>query len=179
MADRSVTVKLRADVFQFNRAIATSGAATRAFVKDLDSADSRMANIVQTAMALGPALVPLGGAGVTALTGLTNQLAFAAAGAGVTALAFNGVGDALEALNTYQLEPTAANFEKLQESVRGLGPAAQEFVRFLDEVTPKLQRIRQEAQEGLLPGAQEGLEEFLKLTPAGAVHRVGDRDHDG
>lgn len=160
-ADRSVTVRLRAEIAEYQRKMAMASATTAGFVKSLDSADSRMGNLVQTALALGPALVPIGGAAVPAIAGLTSQLGFAVAGAGAAVLAFNGVGDALGALNDYQLEPTAENLEKLREELRGLGPGAREFVVFLDEVTPKLQRLRREAQDELLPGVADGIDELL------------------
>lgn len=165
MSDRSVLVRLRADISQFQRQMATASRTTSAFVKDLDSADSRMSNIVQTALALGPALVPIGAAGVTAIAGLATQLGFAAAGAGATVLAFHGVGDALDALNKYQLEPTDANLKKVEQTLGKLGPAAGDFVMFLDDVEPKLRRLQRTAANGVLPGVTEGLDEFLKRTP--------------
>lgn len=161
MATRKERVILDLDARPYVRGLATAGAATSAFVKNLDTADSRMGNIVQTALALAPALVPIGGAGVTAVAGLSTQLGFAVAGMGAMVLGTAGVGDALEALNTYQLEPTTENLEKLQDSLRGLGPEAREFVLFLDEITPKLQRLRREAQSEWLPGVESGLDDLL------------------
>jgi hypothetical protein len=38
--------------------------------------------------------------------GIATQMTVAAAAAGVLALGFNGIGDALKALNDYQLDPT-------------------------------------------------------------------------
>lgn len=160
-ADRSVLVRLRADIADYQRKMAMAGATTAGFVKNLDSADTRMGNLVQTALALGPALVPIGGIAVPALAGLTSQLGFAVAGAGSAVMAFNGVGDALKALNDYQVEPTEETFAKLQETLRGLGPEAREFVVFLDEVTPKLQRLREEAQSEWLPGVESGIDDLL------------------
>ena len=161
MTDRSVLVRLRADISDYQRKMATAAATTAGFAKSLDTADSRMGNIVQTALALAPALVPIGGAGVTAIAGLTTQLGFAVAGAGAAVLAFNGVGDSLKALNEFQLEPTAENFAKMQEEMKGLGPQARDFVLFLDDITPKLQRLREGAQGQMLPEVQEGIDTLL------------------
>src|SRR5438128_2015861 len=84
--------RLGADISQFQRSMATAGASAKGFAKDLEQADSRMANLVQTGLALAPAVVPIGAAAVPAIAGLTLQLGLAA-GAGATALlAFNGVG---------------------------------------------------------------------------------------
>jgi hypothetical protein len=121
---------------------------------------------------LAPALVPIGGAGVTAIAGLTTQLGFAVAGAGAAVLAFNGVGDSLKALNEFQLDPSTENFEKLQESMRGLGPEARDFVMFLDEITPKLQRLREGAQGQMLPEVQEGIDTLLDARLPQVVQTV-------
>ena len=134
MADRAVKVRLLGDISDYNRKLAAAGLVTRRFASTLDTSSDRMSNLVQTSLALGPALVPVGAAAVPAIAGLTNQLGFAAAGATVAAVAFQGVGDALGALNDYHLEPSTANFEKLQETMSTLGPAGQDFVRFLQAV---------------------------------------------
>jgi hypothetical protein len=162
---RDVTVRLRADVSQFQRGVATASATARGFARDLDTADSRMSNLVQTGLALGPALVPIGAAGIPAVAGLTSQLGFAVAAAGTTVMAFQGVGDALTALNDYQLEPTAENLAKVREEMATLGPAGQDFVHFLQTLRPEMQQWQNLAQEGLLPGMQDGIEEALELAP--------------
>lgn len=165
MTDRTVVAFLKANVNDFNRGVLSAAATAKTFTKELDSSNDRMTNLVQSSLALGPALIPIGAAAVPAISGLTNQLAFAAAGAGVTALAFSGVGDALKAVNDYQLEPTTANFEKLQETMRELGPAGREFVLFLQEIHPQLQGLQDAAQGGLLPGAEDGIRELMVLMP--------------
>src|SRR5665811_724780 len=150
MTDRSVKVFLRGDISDFNRAFLGAAVTTRAFTRSLDTSTDRMGNLTQSALALGPALVPIGAAAIPAISGLTNQLAFAAVGAGVAALAFSGVGDALKSVNDYQLEPTAANFEKMRETMATLGPAGRDFVVFLQGLRPELQKLQDLAQEGLL-----------------------------
>lgn len=166
--------------------IARTAAATALFRREVDSSgkslvdfdrkseatglrinklSDRLGVLARAAAALGPGLVPITTAAVPAIAGLANQLGFAAAGAGTAVLAFNGVGKALETLNTYQLEPTAENAAKVAEQMRGLGPAAQEFVRFLDQIGPQMQGIRVAAQEGLLPGVQDSLEQMTNRLP--------------
>jgi hypothetical protein len=165
VTDRSVLVRLRADISQFQRSMVSAGASAKSFAKDLDQADSRMANLLQTGLALGPALVPIAAAGVPAIAGLTLQLGLAAAAGGTALLAFNGVGDGLKALNAYQLEPTAKNFAKLNDALDKLGPAGQEFVLSLDKMTPKFHELQALAEQGLLPGVTEGLNELMDLMP--------------
>lgn len=165
MPNRRVSVFVDAEVSPFVRGMATAGVAAKGFAHELESADSRMANLVQSGLALAPALVPIGAAAVPAIAGLTTQLGFAVAAAGTAALAFSGVGDALDALNKAQLEPTAANIEKAREAFDELGPAGQEFVVYLDDLLPKLQTLQDVAQAGLLPGVTEGIDSLLSRLP--------------
>lgn len=165
MANRRVSVQVDADVSPFVRGLTTAGATAKGFARELESADSRMANLVQSGLALAPALVPIGAAAVPAIAGLTTQLGFAVAAAGTAVLAFSGVGDALDALNKAQLEPTAANIEKAREAFDKLGPAGQDFVVFIDDLLPKLQTLQDAAQEGLLPGVEGGISTLLSRLP--------------
>lgn len=136
-----------------------------AFVKNLDSADSRMGNLVQTALALGPALVPIGAAAVPAVAGLTAELAAAAGAAATAMLAFNGIGDGLKAVNDYHLEPTAKNFEKVRKALQELGPAGANFVMFLDDLRPKIDHLQNVARAGLFPGLEDGISHLLLRGP--------------
>lgn len=171
---RRVSVGVDADVSPFVRNITKAGLAAKGFARDLESADTRMANLVQSGLALAPALVPLGAAAIPAIAGLTTQLGFAVAGAGTAVLAFQGVGDALDALNKYQIDPTSANFEKLREELDTLGPAGQEFVLFLQELRPEMQRLQDIAQQGMLPGVEDGIRDLMQVMPQfeGVITRI-------
>lgn len=170
MADRSVEVRLRADISQFQRAMMQAGASAKGLFSNLETADTRMSNLVQTSMALGPALVPIGATAVPAVAGLATQLGFAASAAATTVIAFNGVGDALDALNDYKLDPTAANMQKMHEAMATLGPAGQDFVRFLQSVRPQMQGLQDLTQAGLFPGVEDGINELLELLPLAQQH---------
>lgn len=165
MTDRSVKVVLKGDISDFNRAMLAGAASAKAFTKELDTSNERTTLLTQSLLAIGPALVPVGAAAVPAIAGLTNQLAVAGVAAGVTALAFSGVGDALKATNDYALEPSAANLEKMSQSLDELGPAGRNFVGFLQELRPQLQGLQDSAQAGLFPGAQEGIEDLMTRLP--------------
>lgn len=165
VGSREVSVRLRADISNFQRQMVAASAATKGFAKDLDSADSRMGNLVQTGLALGPALVPIGAAAVPAIAGLTTQLGLAVAAAGATVFAFQGVGDALKSLNDFHVEPTAEHFAKMREEMKTLGPAGQEFVFFLDSIAPDIQDLQRATQNGLFPGVTAGLEDLMVLKP--------------
>lgn len=165
MADRSVFVKLGLTDSGFSRGLASASAKAKAFANDLDSVDNRMSGIVQTGLALGPALVPLAAVGAPAAAGLASGLTAVAAGAGAAALAFSGVGDALEAVNDYQLEPTAENLAAMQQALTELGPAGADFVRYLQSLRPELDGLQSIARQGLLPGVEEGIEAVRTQLP--------------
>lgn len=162
---RRVSVGVDADISGFRRGLSAAAVEARGFAQELESADGRMANLIQTGLALAPALVPIGAVAVPAIAGLTTDLGFAALAAGTAALAFHGVGDALTALDAYKLKPTAENFTKLQQALDKLGPAGQEFVLYLDQLEPKLKGLQSLAEAGLLPGVEDGLNHVLNLLP--------------
>ena len=148
------------------------GTSSRKAGKDFDELERRARRaergssaLVDSIVALAPALVPVGAVAVPALAGLTAQLGFAAAAGGTMLLAFNGVGDALKALDAYQLEPTAANLAKVREEMDKLGPSGQDFVHELDSLEPKLKALKSTAQTGLFPGMTEGIDALLTRLP--------------
>lgn len=179
MAVKSVLVRLRGENSDLNRALLGSAAASKTLGKNLDDADKssrrlsdgleisndRTTMLVQSALALGPALVPLGAQAVPVIMGLGTQMGFAAGAAGVAVLAFQGVGDSLKAVNQYALEPTATNLAKMQEEMDKLGPAGRDFVHYLQELRPRLQVFQDLAQEGMLPGFEEGIDSLLTRMP--------------
>lgn len=165
MTNRTVLVRLRAETSQFERGIVGAAGSLRTLRREIDTTNDRTAWLAQGLLSLGPALVPLGAAGVPVLAGLATQMGLAAGAAGTAALAFSGVGDALKALDDFQLEPTAENLEQMQQALAKIGPDGAEFVRFLDEAEPKFAALQMAAREGLFPGMQEGVESFVQLLP--------------
>lgn len=115
---------------------------------------------------VGPALVPIGALAVPAVVGLTTQLGVAAVAGGTAMLAFQGVGDALGALNTYQLKPTGENLAKLNDKLDALGPAGEVFVRRLQEMRGEFQGLQDVAQQNMFPGLTEGIESVISIMPA-------------
>lgn len=165
MPDKTVKVVLDGDVSKFNRAMLGAAATTKAFSNELDTSTDRAANLTQTALAIAPALVPIATAAVPALAGLSSQLAITAAAGGVALLTFNGIGEALKAVNDFQIEPTAANLEKLQKTMAELGPDGRNFVGFLQSIRPELQGLQDAGQAGMLPGFELGITELLDRGP--------------
>jgi hypothetical protein len=129
--------------------------------RSINQLTGRLRLLTDVALTLGPALVPLGGGAIVAVAGLAAQFGALAGGIGVAIGALNGVGDALDALNEYQLEPSAENLAKVQEEFAKLGPAGADFVVFLESITPQLREMQMLAREGFLPGLADGIEDFL------------------
>lgn len=165
MVDRSVLIRLGLNPSDFNRGLASASAASRAFVRDLDTTNTRMSTLVQSSLALGPALVPVAAAASGAVLGLANSLGAAAAATGIAVFAFQGVGDALGALGDFQVDPTQEKFDKLRETFDELGPAGREFVLFLNSLSPELEKLQAVAQEGIFPGLEEGIGSLATLLP--------------
>lgn len=135
----------------------------------IDRLSGRLSLLAQSALVLGPALIPVGAVAVPAITGLASSLGFAAIGMGSLVVATRGVGDALKAVNEAALEPTAANLEKARIAMAGLSPEAREFVTRFQELSPVLSDIRDAAAAGWFPGLTESLDDFERLGP-----RVGE-----
>jgi hypothetical protein len=172
VADRDVTVRLRADIGQYQRQMATAAAGTEAFArsaggsgKEVDKLSGRLRLFAEAGATAGTALLPLGASVIPALTSALSGLGAAAGAIGVTVLAFQGIGDGLKALDAYQLAPTTANFQKLQVEMEKLGPSGAQFVRFIDDLEPKLHDLQDTARAGLFPGLEDGITELLTRFP--------------
>jgi hypothetical protein len=134
--------------------------------RDIDRFSGRLRLLADAAAVLGPALVPLGAAAVPAVAGLTAQMGAAAGGVGVMVAAFSGLGDALESINKYQLEPTEANLAAMREELGKMDASALDFVRFIESsMGPQLLKLQTIARQGFLPGVQDALEDLLGMAP--------------
>lgn len=159
--DRKVKVRLEADPKGFIAGMKAAGRAVSDLRNDIDTTNDRTAWLAQSFLALGPMLAPVGAAGVPALAGLTTQLGLTAAAAGTAVLAFNGVFDALDALNKYQIDPTDKNLENLQVAMREIGPEGAHFVRFLDSIGPAFSKLSNISRANLFPGVEDGIRTFV------------------
>ena len=165
MTTRSVLVRIRGDVSDLNKALLGGGRNLRQFSRELETSNDRASWLAQGLAAIVPATVPIAAQAVPALFGLTAQLSAAVLAAGVSVLAFQGVGDAMKASIQYEAEPTAANLAKLQEAMAKLTPEAQAFVQQVDELLPQLRTLRDTASANMFPGMSEGLDELITLLP--------------
>lgn len=165
MTERTVLVRLKANVGDFVAGMGTARAAVAGIRNEIDTTNDRTAWLAQSILALGPTLAPLGAAAVPLFAGLAAQVGVTAGAVGVLALVFNGLGDGLKALNDYQLEPTEEHLTKLQQTMSKIGPEGEDFVRFLDSLGPALRQIQFDARGEALPGFQEGIESAIGILP--------------
>lgn len=142
-----------------------TGAKLRKGAGDIDRFSGRLTLLLRAAALLGPALVPIGAAGIPAVAAFTAGLGAAVGGIGVAVLALGGLGDALKALDAYQLQPTTENLAELERVLHQLGPAGAQFATFLDSIEPQLRSLQMAAREGFLPGAEESIETLLQRLP--------------
>jgi hypothetical protein len=186
MADRSVTVRLRAEIADYQRKLATAAAVTAGLAKTLDTTDSRMGNVerstsragnqldsfsgraglvAQGLATIGPAAVPITAVAIPALVGLGAQLGFTTLTAGSAVVAFQGVGNALKELEKYRLDPTAANLESARTAVAQLGPDAQSLVLHLRSLRGEWIDLRDASASGLFPGVEDSLNSLETRLP--------------
>lgn len=144
---------------------AKAGSALRKGGADIDAFSGRLKVLVQTGLLIGPAVAPAIGALVPAVTGIASGMAGAAGAAAAAGLAFAGVGDALGALNDFQLRPSTETFVALQQAMDELGPAGENFVRYLDSIGGELENLQQIAGANMFPGMTSGLQSLLGLMP--------------
>lgn len=133
--------------------------------QSINQLTGRLRLLADMSAMLGSGLVPLGAAAVPGLTAMSTQLATTAGALGVTLLATVGLGDAFGALNDYQLEPTAENLTKVRDEMTRVGPAAEQFIRYLDSLEPQLRGLQMAARNGLFPGVEAGLQDFMQRAP--------------
>jgi hypothetical protein len=163
--ERTVLVRLKANPSDFVRGMGTAAAAVKGLRHEIDTTSDRTAWLAQSILALGPTLAPLGAAAVPVFTGLATQMTMTGVAAGTLGLAFNGIGDALKALNDYQLDPTDAHLKKLDMTMAKIGPQGEQFVKFLDSLGPQLAELSNSARSGMFPGMEEGITHLLTLLP--------------
>lgn len=99
----------------------------------------------------GPVGAAAAAAGIAGLVSVVGELAPAV---GVLALAFHGMGGAIEG--------NLKDFQKLD-------PAAQQFVQTIRSLDPWLKSLQQTAQAGILPGADQLLHSILSPQNAAAI----------
>ncbi len=162
---RTTTERTRPSLTGLRRDVDGAGGSINRASAQIDRYSGRLKLIAQGLSLLGPAAIPIAALAAPAVAGLATQLLFAAAAGGTALLAFQGVGDALKAMNKAHLEPTAANLQAAQIAMENLGPAAQHLVTQLRGLTDEGRALRDAAAEGFLPGVSEALDELESRGP--------------
>lgn len=152
-------------VDKVTRSTEVMGASAAKQRNTIDQFSGRLQLLGRVGATLGPALIPVGAVAIPAMAGLAAQFGFAGIAAGTAVAAFQGVGDALTAMNKYHLEPTAENLENARQAMKQISPDARQFVRELREMQPALKGIRDTAAENMFPGLAEGLDSVSLILP--------------
>jgi hypothetical protein len=170
--DRLGRVRISTNV---NQSIGQVDQSARRAEGSINQLTGRLSLLADGLLVLGPGLVPIAAVGAQALGGLTAAATAAATAGAAAIVAFQGVGDAVKAVDAYQLEPTTANFQKMQAAMKAIGPDARTFVREFQDFQPVLTQIRDSAAAGLFPGLTASLDDFARLGPrvGGILHDVG------
>lgn len=176
---------LRAELERISRVRATPSVNTRTtgsggggggniggLQRDADGASSsinqltgRLSLLGDAILTLGPALIPIASVGVPAIGGLAAAATAAAVAGASATVAFQGLGEAVTAVQAYQLDPTYEGLMQAREAMAALGPDAQRFVMEFQKFRPVLSEIKDSAAAGWFPGLTESLDSFAKLGP--------------
>lgn len=141
------------------------GERSRATEREIDRLSGRVRLLAEAGLVFGPGLIPVIAGLAPAAAGGIGALGALAGGAGVTALAFSGLGDALEAVREYELEPTEDNLRAMEQELSRAGRTGREFVMFLNDVEDELKSLQLVARNQMLPGVEEGIEVALQRLP--------------
>lgn len=133
--------------------------------RGIDQFSGRLRLLTDAAVTLGPTALRLGASTIPVLTGSITGLGAAITGVGVAALTFGGMGDAFEAVAKADLEPTAENLQAMRVELEKLGPAGEDFVRYVSDLQPRLERLQMIARSGMLPGVEDGIDAMLQRLP--------------
>lgn len=154
---RSSTVFVR-DVQKMGREADGAG-------RSIDRMSGRIGILADLLLTLGPAALPIGALAVPAVTALSAGLGVAVVAAGSAVLAFQGVGEALDALNKAQLEPTKDNLMDAEAAMKRISPAAREMVLQLDALGGLRTQLTDAGAEALFPGLVDALDTIVERGP--------------
>lgn len=195
MTERTVVTRLRAEVAQYKRDMASAAATTAAAAalmersggratagmaglekqsgstsKALDSVSGRVGLAAHAIAMLGPAGATAGAVGASGLAAIVTQATALIAAGGVLIGVFQGVGGALKAVKAAQDDPTPETFTKAHEELQKLAPEARQAVLAMNEIRPALREIRDAGAAEFFPGFVDGLDDFA--TRADDVERL-------
>ncbi|MDF9718034.1 hypothetical protein [Nocardioides sp. ChNu-99] len=146
-----------------NTRISQSTRNTQTLGNEFDRASGRVRLLLDAMLLLGPAAAPIGAVAVPALTGLASQAGIAVAAVGTIAVAFQGVGDAVSAVNEYALDPTGDNLVKMHEELSKLSPEASRFAGTIGLLRDQIGGMRSAAAGGFFPQVTDELTELDPL----------------
>jgi hypothetical protein len=141
------------------------GKSSRDTDRSINQLTGRLSLLADATAILGPGLIPISAVALPAVTGLAAQLGFATTGAVGFVVAVQGLGDALGALNTAHLEPTADNLAAAQLAMEKLSPAGQDLAQQIFALRDEWRQLRDVSQEALFPGLSSALDDLETRLP--------------
>lgn len=148
-----------------NGPIGATGSRSRQTSREIDRLSGRLKLVTDLVGILGPGMVPIAAVGIPALAALATQAGAAALAGGTIIASFQGVGEALKAVDKAALEPTAENLEAARIAMQKIGPEARSLVRELRAFQPVLLGLRNAGAAGLFPGLERSLVDLERLSP--------------
>ncbi|MDF9716034.1 hypothetical protein [Nocardioides sp. ChNu-99] len=145
-----------------NQQLVVSNRSTQTLGNEFDRASGRVRLLLDALFLVGPAAAPIGAVAVPALTGLAAQAGIAVAAVGTIAVAFQGVGDAVKAVNEYALDPTGDNLVKMHDELSKLSPEASRFAGTIGLLRDQIGGMRSAAAGGFFP---QFTDELTELDP--------------
>lgn len=131
----------------------------------IDKYSGRLRTILGLVQLLGPAALRLAAGALPAISAGIVGIGAGAGAIGVTIAAVHGLSDALDALNKYELEPTAENLQALRIEQEKLGPSGAHFLQTLRDLEPELRDLQQISSAGVLPGFEASIDSLITRLP--------------
>ncbi|WP_370246900.1 hypothetical protein [Nocardioides sp.] len=172
----SVSQQTQQRVATLTRVMNQNTTAAQRQSQSINQLTGRLGLAVDAALALGPAAIPIASQLTPAVSGLAMAAASAALAGGSMLVAFQGVGDAIKAVNEAALDPTSANLAKAEQAFNDLTPAARTFVAEFQQARPVFKEIRDAAAAGWFPGLTQALGSVESMAPriADLLQTIGE-----
>lgn len=133
--------------------------------RSINQLTGRIGLAIDAVLTLGAAAVPIGAVAAQAAGGLAAMGAAAVIAGGSAVVAFQGVADAVEAVQKFQDDPTWDNARAAHEELDKMSSSARQFVMQYQRMRPVLSDLQDAAADGWFPGLTKSLRDLDDLAP--------------
>lgn len=159
----SKVARLSGETRTLERRTGSLGAVSTRSSNQIDRFSGRLVLAAQAAIALGPGLVA---GAIVPLAGVAAQAGAAGIGVGVLIGSFQGIKDAVTALNKAELDPTVDNLKAVDTAMADLSPQARRMAQGIQQnAIPVLKALRNEGSQTMFPGVIDGAERLTERLP--------------